>query len=670
MIGTVTAGVLLTVSEPQLRQDLVLEQTIVGIEQAASRPTNDEQVRALVSRAVDLALGPGGFANLVRPQDKVFIKINANFGATPGGALGYLTDPRVVRAVASLVAEIVPASQIKIGEGISHIGSQQLTEYRSGGYDMDLDGYLDGVPGVQLVCLNEPHNSTIGTSPAYVTQFANAPGHNRTVYYIPNVVANADVRISVPVLKTHDIAGLTAAMKNSFGIVPADIYYDGSYSRNFEVRLNLHGNVKGAIADINAVVPYQFAVVDALTAHRWGPWNYEPGRIYPHAILAGRDAVAVDTVAAAMIGWNPTSLSYLVYGQNDGTGVCDSGYIRVRGRSVQQMREDIRQRYTDAYPFPIGYGGSQAAETTPPSVTILSPQPDTFISGAALVSFACQDNVRVAKAELLIDGAPTAYLAYPSQNSTFAWDTRETAPGPHTVSVTVYDTVFNESSASVRVQVGEPGTPTPTPTPTASATPEPDRDQDGLPDRLEAEDPLPWQGNVWLPDSDADGLRDSEEDRNRNGLQDFGETGVRVRDSDHDGLWDGTEVLFLHSNPLDRAQPTYTDSDKDNLIAAFDPDDQDSDVDDDRFVDGYEAITVGFAAVQDGVLYPPLGDVSGDGALTNVDALLIHALFLRLVDKTAWSIRHSDVNGDGSITNVDALLVQSCFVGLTAIPLP
>jgi uncharacterized protein (DUF362 family) len=463
--GVIIASVYFAATGPSLTRVSDLQPTTVGIAQTTSSPATYEDVRSLVIQSIESSVGPGGLANVIQPTDQVFIKINANYGAVPGGdPTGYLTDPRVVRAVAELASAIVPASQIKIGEGISHIGTSDLVEFQQGGYDLDLDGELDGVPGVQFVCLNEPHNAATAHDPAYVTTFTNAPGHQNTIWYIPNVIAQADVRISIPVWKTHDIAGLTAAMKNSVGHLPADIYYSGTYSRGYEVRAAIHQaypyGPAAAVADINAVVPYQFVVVDALTAHRYGPWDASPDRIFPNAIVSGRDAVAVDTVMASAAGWDATAIDYLVYGQNDGTGVCDSGYILARGMSVNDLRSDLASRFPGKIPFPIGFGtginatwGSEAAETNPPWVTVTSPGTGDPVSGTVSIAFDCGDAEGVAKAELFVDGVPAGHLPYPTGSGTFSWDSSTASPGSHILTVVVTDGPFNQASDSVNVSI-------------------------------------------------------------------------------------------------------------------------------------------------------------------------------------------------------------------------
>lgn len=199
-----------------------------------------------------------------------------------------------------------------------------------------------------------------------------------------------------------------------------------------------------------------------------------------------------------------------------------------------------------------------------------------------------------------------------------------------------------------------------------------DSDFDGLADPLEGNPPVPGQSNTYLPDSDGDGLIDGLEDANRNGLRDAGETGSRINDSDSDRLEDGIEVGITFTDPLNPTRPgNYLDADQDGLPALdaagamLDPNDHNPDIDGDGYSDGYEAMVLGLSAVGLSSLRPDLGDVFADGQVTNLDALVIQTMLLRLIGYDAHSSNHGDANRDGFISNLDALVISSFFLGIT-----
>ena len=75
-----------------------------------------------------------------------------------------------------------------------------------------------------------------------------------------------------------------------------------------------------------------------------------------------------------------------------------------------------------------------------------------------------------------------------------------------------------------------------------------DRDQDGILDWIESKDEKSdGFSAMYLFDRDEDGVPDGNEDRNRNGIWDFGETHPDRRDTDDDGFWDGADTMPVAS---------------------------------------------------------------------------------------------------------------------------
>lgn len=99
--------------------------------------------------------------------------------------------------------------------------------------------------------------------------------------------------ISLPILKDHNMSGITFTMKNMYGVVD---------------RPNLlHRNhCNPGVADLNALPVVRdkvsFTIGDALSSvYDDGP-GFNPERLwYPNALVVGHDRVAVDTIALHMI---------------------------------------------------------------------------------------------------------------------------------------------------------------------------------------------------------------------------------------------------------------------------------------------------------------------------------------------------------------------------------
>jgi uncharacterized protein (DUF362 family) len=121
--------------------------------------------------------------------------------------------------------------------------------------------------------------------------------------FLPVEVLKSDLVVSMAKLKTHHWAGMTAAMKNLFGLVPGAVY---GWPKNL-----LHYRViDSSILDLNATVRPGFAIVDAVIAMEGdGPIMGKPRRT--GFVAMGADPVAVDATCAHVMGLEPMKLGYL-----------------------------------------------------------------------------------------------------------------------------------------------------------------------------------------------------------------------------------------------------------------------------------------------------------------------------------------------------------------------
>jgi uncharacterized protein (DUF362 family) len=79
------------------------------------------------------------------------------------------------------------------------------------------------------------------------------------------------------------------------------------------------------------------SVVDGFVAmHREGPRHGTPIRL--GTVIAGTDAVAVDAVAAAIMGFPPQQIGYLQYAHEAGLGVADLDAITIVGDPIATVR--------------------------------------------------------------------------------------------------------------------------------------------------------------------------------------------------------------------------------------------------------------------------------------------------------------------------------------------
>jgi uncharacterized protein (DUF362 family) len=132
----------------------------------------------------------------------------------------------------------------------------------------------------------------------------------------------------MPKLKTHHWAGMTASLKNVFGVVPGAIY---GWPKNL---LHFRG-IDQSILDLNATVRPGFAIVDAVVGMEGdGPIM---GRARPVGFIAmGQDLVAVDATCARIIGLDPGRMGYLAEASRF-LGHADESRIEQRGEAPRRF---------------------------------------------------------------------------------------------------------------------------------------------------------------------------------------------------------------------------------------------------------------------------------------------------------------------------------------------
>jgi hypothetical protein len=132
------------------------------------------------------------------------------------------------------------------------------------------------------------------------------------------VLQAVDVYVSIPKLKHHSAAGLTCALKNQVGTVPKSLY---TIVNDNGRRGALHHPTSTAaewnylpksICDLNAARPVHLAVVDGINNSTGGEgaWctNFTP--CSKHALFAGLDPVATDSIGAKIMGLDPGAASF------------------------------------------------------------------------------------------------------------------------------------------------------------------------------------------------------------------------------------------------------------------------------------------------------------------------------------------------------------------------
>jgi len=189
--------------------------------------------------------------------------------------------------------------------------------------------------------------------------------------------ADTDVFMSMAKLKNHATCGVTLSMKNCFGITPASIYGDdagldepnenpgqgrGSVChagerqpskcspQEIDPASNRHPGYRmpRIVADLAAARPIHLALIDGIETVSGGEGPWIPGLrcVQPGVIVAGTNALTTDTVATAVMGYNPRANkgskpfedcdNTLLLAEARGVGTADLKNIEVRGLSIRE----------------------------------------------------------------------------------------------------------------------------------------------------------------------------------------------------------------------------------------------------------------------------------------------------------------------------------------------
>ncbi len=128
--------------------------------------------------------------------------------------------------------------------------------------------------------------------------------------------------VHLPTVKCHIYTTTTGAMKNAFGgLLNTRRHYTHSW---------IHETLVDLLAIQKEIHPGLFAVMDGTTAGN-GPG---PRTMYPevkNVILASGDQVAIDAVAAKLMGHDPLSIPYIRLAHEAGLGVGDPREIEIAG---------------------------------------------------------------------------------------------------------------------------------------------------------------------------------------------------------------------------------------------------------------------------------------------------------------------------------------------------
>lgn len=245
---------------------------------------------------------------IVKPGSSVFVKINYLSPASPPES-AINTHPAFTKEVLRLLREL--NLNITLGD-----------DFRSRHDELLVSGYPQVCDelGVRLVNLKEDGFREVDCHGGVLKKT-----------YVSCHVLESDIIINLPKLKTHSFSVYTGAIKNMFGIIPHGLRlkYHRDYQKN-EIFSQM-------LVDIFSCAPPALTIMDAVEAMEGeGPSGGNPINI--GAVLASRDAVALDAVASKIAGFNPINIFSTQNAHQRGLGQGKIDEIEVAGETISDLR--------------------------------------------------------------------------------------------------------------------------------------------------------------------------------------------------------------------------------------------------------------------------------------------------------------------------------------------
>jgi len=277
------------------------------------------KVKESIKESLDLL---GGLKRFIKRTDKVLLKPNLCDPVKREQAA--VTDPVFIKAVIELIKEITPFVFLADLPALDKEGVTREVLLKS--------GIMDVLKETETKWVNLEKTGFIAKDIPYF-KVMDKTDFSKVYFY-------SDTIINLPKLKTHGITYITGAIKNMFGLI------------HMQERKYLHSNFNDDGFSQGLVDIYSFMkpkvklhIMDAVIGMDGdeGPCYGKPNNI--GYVLASKDGVAIDAVAAKITGHNPLSILTTKYAHKRKIGIGNIYEIRIVGNSLETVRFNPHTNY-------------------------------------------------------------------------------------------------------------------------------------------------------------------------------------------------------------------------------------------------------------------------------------------------------------------------------------
>jgi len=207
---------------------------------------------------------------------------------------------------------------VTVGEGPGHVRDTEMALVES--------GVADALDSLKLSFSDLNYEEVVWTPNR--GRASKLPG-----FFFPRSVAEADLVVSLPKMKTHHWVGVTAAMKNLYGVIPGIKY---GWPKN----VLHHNGIPETVFDINASLPKTIAIVDGIDCME-GDGPIMGTKKQMGLVVVGTNPAAVDATICRLMDVNPQQVPYLALAGNK-LGPLENRLIEQRGEAWQPLQSSFQ----------------------------------------------------------------------------------------------------------------------------------------------------------------------------------------------------------------------------------------------------------------------------------------------------------------------------------------
>jgi hypothetical protein len=183
----------------------------------------------------------------------------------------------------------------------------------------------------------------------FVNLAVGTSGYFYSSFRVNKILSDVNVYVSIPKMKEHYEAGVTGSLKNQIGMVPKQLYVTPT-DQGRRGALHTEGgpsntHLPRSVSDLNLARPVHLAVIDGVKNARGGEgvWNPTFRLAEDHVLLAGKEPVATDSIAAYLMGHDPAAATLSL----PAGGTCDNHLELLHQRGVGTNHLDQIQAVGD-----------------------------------------------------------------------------------------------------------------------------------------------------------------------------------------------------------------------------------------------------------------------------------------------------------------------------------